>query len=128
MVGLRLLFALTERLTPGLGPPSQSLGVDPADPAVMRKPPRKKDEEIINRRVVGRVVFSASVIVFGTLFIYATALSDSRISARDQTMVRISSILSFRSRSLTFPALRPSLASSSWTSYLLSKIVGSARH
>ncbi|KAL5504481.1 PMR1 [Sanghuangporus vaninii] len=68
------------------GPPSQSLGVDPADPAVMRKPPRKKDEEIINRRVVGRVVFSASVIVFGTLFIYATALSDSRISARDQTM------------------------------------------
>ncbi|KAL5531798.1 PMR1 [Sanghuangporus sanghuang] len=68
------------------GPPSQSLGVDPADPAVMRKPPRKKDEEIINRRVVGRIVFSASVIVFGTLFIYATALSDSRISARDQTM------------------------------------------
>ncbi|EJD08323.1 Ca-transporting ATPase [Fomitiporia mediterranea MF3/22] len=68
------------------GPPSQSLGVDPADPAVMRKPPRKKDEEVISRRVVGRVVFSASVIVFGTLFIYATALGDSRISSRDQTM------------------------------------------
>ncbi|KAH8110450.1 Ca-transporting ATPase [Phellopilus nigrolimitatus] len=68
------------------GPPSQSLGVDPADPAVMRKPPRKKDEDIISRRVVGRVIFSASVIVFGTLFIYATALSDSLMSNRDQTM------------------------------------------
>ncbi|THH09076.1 hypothetical protein EW145_g2268 [Phellinidium pouzarii] len=68
------------------GPPSQSLGVDPADPAVMRKPPRKKDEDIISRRVVGRVIFSASVIVFGTLFIYATALSDAMMSNRDQTM------------------------------------------
>lgn len=68
------------------GPPSQSLGVDPADAAVMRKPPRRRDEDIISRRVVGRVIFSASVIVFGTLFIYATALGDSRMSSRDQTM------------------------------------------
>ncbi|KAB5590661.1 hypothetical protein CTheo_5885 [Ceratobasidium theobromae] len=29
------------------GPPSQSLGVDPVDHAVMRRPPRKKDEPII---------------------------------------------------------------------------------
>ncbi|KAF8262296.1 Ca-transporting ATPase [Lactarius quietus] len=31
------------------GPPSQSLGVDPIDHDVMRKPPRKKDEPIISR-------------------------------------------------------------------------------
>jgi len=68
------------------GPPSQSLGVDPADPAVMRKPPRKKNEDLITRRVIGRVVFSASVIVFATLFVYGTALSDSMMSHRDQTM------------------------------------------
>ncbi|KAI5117984.1 hypothetical protein M0805_009201 [Coniferiporia weirii] len=68
------------------GPPSQSLGVDPADSAVMRRPPRGKDEGIISRRVVGRVAFSASVIVFGTLFIYATALGDAMMSSRDQTM------------------------------------------
>lgn len=74
------------------GPPSQSLGVDPADPAVMRKPPRSKDEGIISRRVIGRVIFSASIIVFGTLFLYATALSDMAISARDQTMVRATSL------------------------------------
>ena len=72
------------------GPPSQSLGVDPVDHAVMRKPPRKKDEPIISRRILMRVLFSATVIVAGTLFIYYFALSDDHnMSRRDQTMVRI---------------------------------------
>ncbi|KAL4249588.1 High affinity Ca2+/Mn2+ P-type ATPase-like protein [Abortiporus biennis] len=68
------------------GPPSQSLGVDPVDPAVMRRPPRRKDEPIISRRLVYRVLFSASVIVIGTLFIYTYALSDDHMSRREQTM------------------------------------------
>lgn len=68
------------------GPPSQSLGVDPVDPAVMKKPPRAKDEEIITRRLLARVLFSACMIVFGTLFVYAYELSDG-VSPRDQTMV-----------------------------------------
>ncbi|EJD46936.1 calcium-transporting P [Auricularia subglabra TFB-10046 SS5] len=67
------------------GPPSQSLGVDPVDPAVMRRPPRAKDEEIITRRLLGRVLFSACMIIFGTLFVYAYELSDGP-SKRDQTM------------------------------------------
>ncbi|KAG9312286.1 cation-transporting P-type ATPase [Chiua virens] len=49
------------------GPPSQSLGVDPVDPVVMQKPPRKKNEPIITRRFLYRVLFSASTIVLGTL-------------------------------------------------------------
>jgi Ca2+-transporting ATPase len=54
----------------------------------MRKPPRKKDEPIISRRILSRVAFSASVIVVGTLFIYYFALSDDHhMSRRDQTMV-----------------------------------------
>jgi Ca2+-transporting ATPase len=69
------------------GPPSQSLGVDPVDHAVMRKPPRKKDEPIIDRRIRFRVLFSATIIVAGTLFIYYFALSDDHMSRRDQTMV-----------------------------------------
>jgi len=32
------------------GPPAQSLGVEPVDPAVLRTPPRRSDEEIITRR------------------------------------------------------------------------------
>lgn len=57
----------------------------------MRKPPRKKDEPIIDRRIRLRVIFSAVIIVAGTLFIYYFALSDDQnVSRRDQTMVRTS--------------------------------------
>ena len=59
------------------------------DPAIMRKPPRRKDEPIISRRLLYRVLFSACVIVTGTLFIYLYALSDDDVSKREQTMVRI---------------------------------------
>lgn len=68
------------------GPPSQSLGVDPVDPAVMRKPPRKKNEPIITKRLLYRVLFSAATIVCGTAFIYTTALGDDVVSRREQTM------------------------------------------
>lgn len=53
----------------------------------MRKPPRKKDERIIDKRIRLRVLFSATIIVVGTLFVYYFALSDSNMSRRDQTMV-----------------------------------------
>ncbi|PIL33698.1 transporter [Ganoderma sinense ZZ0214-1] len=69
------------------GPPSQSLGVDPVDPQVMRRPPRRKDAPIISQRLVYRVLFSASMIVVGTLFVYIYALSDDQgMSRREQTM------------------------------------------
>jgi hypothetical protein len=52
----------------------------------MRKPPRKKAEPIITWRIRVRVVFSASIVVIGTLFVYYFALSnDQMISRRDQT-------------------------------------------
>ncbi|KAG8829989.1 High affinity Ca2+/Mn2+ P-type ATPase-like protein [Serendipita sp. 399] len=68
------------------GPPSQSLGVDPADPTVMRRPPRSKDASILTPRIYGRVLFSASMIILGTLFVYLHELSDGSMSGRDQTM------------------------------------------
>lgn len=68
------------------GPPSQSLGVDPIDPAVMRKPPRRKNEAILTQRLLLRVSFSAATIVLGTLFIYSMALGDDHLSRREQTM------------------------------------------
>lgn len=78
------------------GPPSQSLGVDPPDPAVMRKPPRSKDASILTPRIYSRVLFSASMIVLGTLFVYIHELSDGSMSGRDQTMVCISHLPLFR--------------------------------
>ncbi|KAG5642209.1 hypothetical protein DXG03_003400 [Asterophora parasitica] len=68
------------------GPPSQSLGVDPVDPAIMRRPPRKKNASIITRRLLLRVLFSATIIVLGTLFVYVFALEDDKMSRREQTM------------------------------------------
>eukprot|EP00918_Siedleckia_nematoides_P003008 GHVU01006851.1.p1 GENE.GHVU01006851.1~~GHVU01006851.1.p1 ORF type:complete len:1045 (-),score=75.30 GHVU01006851.1:29-2986(-) len=68
------------------GPPSQSLGVDPVDPAVMRKPPRKKNEPIITKEFLYRVMFSAATIVCGTSFIYTLALGGDHTSSREQTM------------------------------------------
>lgn len=68
------------------GPPSQSLGVDPVDPAVMRRPPRKKDAPIITKQLLYRVIFAASLIVMGTLFVYMYRLSDDEVSRRGQTM------------------------------------------
>jgi Ca2+-transporting ATPase len=73
------------------GPPSQSLGVDPVDPAIMRRPPRKKNAPIITQRLLLRVLFSASIIVFGTLFVYIYAYSDQDMSRREQTMVSVAS-------------------------------------
>ena len=86
-----LLLVLGVNLCSCTGPPSQSLGVDPVDPQVMRRPPRRKDAPIISKRLVYRVLFSASIIVIGTLFVYMYALADDRMSRREQTMVRIPS-------------------------------------
>jgi len=69
------------------GPPAQALGVDPVDKEIMRRPPRKKGTNIISRRLMGRILFSAAMIVLGTLYIYALELSDGTMSRRDQTMV-----------------------------------------
>lgn len=108
-----------------VGPPSQSLGVDPVDPIVMRRPPRRKDAPIVNKRLLYRVIFSASIIVVETLFIYIYALSDDRMSRREQTMVS-SSITTVRfahfSARYLFP-IRHSHVSSSWIWYLRSRTV-----
>ncbi|TFK65556.1 calcium-transporting ATPase [Pluteus cervinus] len=68
------------------GPPSQSLGVDPVDPSIMRRPPRRKNAPIINLALLYRVLFSASIIVCGTLFVYLFSMTDAHISKREQTM------------------------------------------
>lgn len=67
------------------GPPSQSLGVDPVNKTVMKRPPRPKNAPVITKRLLTRVLFSASIIIAGVLFIYAYEIGDG-FSTRDQTM------------------------------------------
>ncbi|KAL8721768.1 MAG: hypothetical protein Q9225_001617 [Loekoesia sp. 1 TL-2023] len=69
------------------GPPAQSLGVEPVDPAIMSRPPRSKTARVLSRALIQRVLTSATVIMLGTLIIYIREMSsDHSINARDTTM------------------------------------------
>ena len=69
------------------GPPAQSLGVEPVDPAVMNRPPRSRAARVLTRPVIQRILTSATVIMTGTLGIYYREMSsDNTVTARDTTM------------------------------------------
>lgn len=69
------------------GPPAQSLGVEPVDPAVMSRPPRARNARVLTRPLLQRVLTSAAVIMLGTMMIYIREMSlDGLVTARDTTM------------------------------------------
>lgn len=65
----------------------QSLGVEPVDPAVMRRPPRRANDPILNRALGTRVLTNAALITAGTLYVYWKEMGhDGVVSRRDTTM------------------------------------------
>ena len=68
------------------GPPAQSLGVEPVDPAVMNRPPRSKNAPVITLQLMKRVFTSAVIIMVGTLGIYYQEMGSTGVNARDTTM------------------------------------------
>ncbi|KAI7864906.1 PMR1-type calcium-transporting P-type ATPase [Spinellus fusiger] len=68
------------------GPPAQSLGVEPVDPDIMKKPPRARNANILTRRLILRVLTAALCIVTGTLYIYISEMNDGATTNRDATM------------------------------------------
>ncbi|OAA35317.1 calcium-transporting ATPase type 2C member 1 [Beauveria brongniartii RCEF 3172] len=69
------------------GPPAQSLGVEAVDPDVMNKPPRKRNDAVLTRGVITRVLTSAFIIMVGTMLIYShEMLADGEVTRRDTTM------------------------------------------
>ncbi|KAI9352813.1 calcium-transporting ATPase 1 [Obelidium mucronatum] len=68
------------------GPVAQSLGVELVDPDIMKKPPRSKDEPIITKSFIYRVLLSALCIVTGTLFVYRNEVAAESSEARITTM------------------------------------------
>ncbi|USW56587.1 Putative P-type ATPase, HAD superfamily, P-type ATPase, transmembrane domain superfamily [Septoria linicola] len=73
------------------GPPAQSLGVEPVDPALLSQPPRPRDARVLTPRLIRRVLQSAVIILLGTLFTYvsnltAEDLAAHSVSARDTTL------------------------------------------
>nr|XP_009860106.1 calcium-transporting ATPase type 2C member 1 isoform X2 [Ciona intestinalis] len=68
------------------GPPAQSLGVEPVDKDVIRRPPRKVKDPIVTKELIAKVLVSATVIVVGTLYIFWREMRDNIITPRDTTM------------------------------------------
>ncbi|XP_077071078.1 calcium-transporting ATPase type 2C member 1 isoform X2 [Siphateles boraxobius] len=68
------------------GPPAQSLGVEPVDRDVIRKPPRNVRDSIITRSLIVKILVSSFIIVCGTLFVFWRELRDNEITPRDTTM------------------------------------------
>ena len=56
------------------GPPALALGLDPADPGVMRRPPRDKRRGVIDRPMWVTIVFVGTIMAIGTLFVLDRAL------------------------------------------------------
>jgi P-type Ca2+ transporter type 2C len=89
------------------GPPAQSLGVEPVDPAVMLRPPRQRDALILTPKLIKRVLTQASIILIGTMCVYVMEMKDGKVTARDTTMVTSLPNLFLRTRSANFRPLRP---------------------
>ena len=62
------------------------MGVEPVDPDVLKKPPRKIKDAILSPNLLFSVVLSAVTIVGGTLFVFWRELIDNKVTPRDTTM------------------------------------------
>ncbi|EDO17793.1 hypothetical protein Kpol_541p36 [Vanderwaltozyma polyspora DSM 70294] len=69
------------------GPPAQSLGVEPVDNDVMKKPPRKRSDKILTPFVLRRLLTTAVFIIMGTVYVFMKEMAeDGKVTARDTTM------------------------------------------
>lgn len=73
------------------GPPAQSLGVEPVDPALLQQPPRPRHARALTPRLIKRILQSAAIILVGTLFTYVSNLTKEDLAAhavsdRDTTL------------------------------------------
>jgi len=56
------------------GAPALALGVDPAEPGLMQRPPRPRGEGVITRRMWSGILFVGAVMAAGTLFVLDASL------------------------------------------------------
>ncbi|MFY9201592.1 MAG: cation-translocating P-type ATPase [Methanosarcina flavescens] len=56
------------------GPPALALGVDPADPGLMREPPRPREEGVITRSMWVGNLFTGAIMAAGTLLVLDASL------------------------------------------------------
>ncbi|KAJ3272284.1 High affinity Ca2+/Mn2+ P-type ATPase-like protein [Terramyces sp. JEL0728] len=68
------------------GPVAQSLGVEPMDPVICAKPPRKKDEPILTNLLLVRVITNAIIIATATLTVFIHEELEDGLDDRTRTM------------------------------------------
>uniref|UniRef100_A0A7R9U9C9 Calcium-transporting ATPase n=1 Tax=Pinguiococcus pyrenoidosus TaxID=172671 RepID=A0A7R9U9C9_9STRA len=69
------------------GPPAQSLGVEPVDEMVRKRPPRDLREPIVTSKLLFRVLTTALLVVAGTLHVFLTEYAeDQQVTNRETTM------------------------------------------
>lgn len=68
------------------GPPAQSLGLEPVDPEVLRRPPRSVRDQILSKKLIVNVLLSAAIIISGTMLVLYMLLEDGKMTPRDHTM------------------------------------------
>lgn len=56
------------------GAPALALGVDPADPGLMKQPPRPRGEGVITRRMWAGIVYVGVIMAAGTMFVLDASL------------------------------------------------------
>jgi P-type Ca2+ transporter type 2C len=61
------------------GAPALALGLDPADPRVMDKPPRPRGESVVTRRMWLGILFVGFIMAAGTLWVLDASLPDGFI-------------------------------------------------
>ena len=62
------------------GAPALALGIDPADPGLMKEPPRSKNEGVITRSMWFGIFFVGLVMALGTLFVLDLSLPGGLIN------------------------------------------------
>ncbi|GGI08152.1 cation-translocating P-type ATPase [Egicoccus halophilus] len=80
LAGLPTVFTAVQLLWVNLimdGPPALALGVDPAHPDTMRRPPRDRRTQILDRQRLGRLLLSGGVMAAGTLGVFGWTLRTS---------------------------------------------------
>lgn len=67
------------------GPPAQSLGVEPTDPSVLKRPPRPRHAPMLTGGLLARIIISALLIVGGTLLAMYTGPRPATPGSHHQT-------------------------------------------
>jgi len=67
------------------GAPALALGLDPAGPGLMARPPRPRTEGVLNRPMWAGILFVGAVIALGTLFVLDVSLPGGLIEGSGDT-------------------------------------------